>query len=436
VTEVNDNDAIGQQRPAVLPVDGPTLRAVRENLGVPLRLIARKAGMSHGHLSKVERGEHGRPVTPAIMAAYERVTGVKLIEAAEQVEQRRDRDTGRGGKTWHPGQLTDMRRRAYNAAVGALAVGGYLGEPMSRLIDSTGRPVTPVPPGESDIEQLEQVSGLLTCLDMRYGGGLVSQLAKAVLRWAYSTLDAVNISGAEQRRLHSAVGAMAHRAGWAAFDVYSHEAARSLFRFALYCAVVGEDHDLRGHVLADVAAQHNQLGYHRDALDLIRLAEGDERIAPAVRMVLHGAKARAYGCLAEADGCRRQLEAAQQLFTQASPEDPGWIATLAHPARLHALTGHALADLAQHSPTGQDYREQALEQLTKAVEEFDPSVHTRAYALCVARVAMLRATGADPDQTRKWMDWTRQKLPPGLQVHSGRLGSTTPGGNPVGPQPR
>jgi hypothetical protein len=31
--------------------------------------------MSHGHLSKVERGEHGRPVTPAIIAAYERVTG-------------------------------------------------------------------------------------------------------------------------------------------------------------------------------------------------------------------------------------------------------------------------------------------------------------------------------------------------------------------------
>ncbi|MGH3682613.1 MAG: helix-turn-helix domain-containing protein, partial [Natronosporangium sp.] len=42
-------------------LDGPTLRAVRESIGVPLRRIARQAGMSHGHLSKVERGEHGRP---------------------------------------------------------------------------------------------------------------------------------------------------------------------------------------------------------------------------------------------------------------------------------------------------------------------------------------------------------------------------------------
>jgi len=133
-------------QPAMPAVDGPTLRAVRESLQVPLRRIARSAGMSHGHLSKVERGEHGRPVTPAIMNAYERVTGVKLSEAAGQLAERRERDTGRGRKRWVPGQLTDMRRQAFNAAVGALALGGFLGEPVSRLIDSTGRPVTP-PPG-------------------------------------------------------------------------------------------------------------------------------------------------------------------------------------------------------------------------------------------------------------------------------------------------
>jgi transcriptional regulator with XRE-family HTH domain len=49
-------------RPAA-PVDGPTLRAIRESTGTALRRIARHAGMSHGHLSKVEHGEHGRPVT-------------------------------------------------------------------------------------------------------------------------------------------------------------------------------------------------------------------------------------------------------------------------------------------------------------------------------------------------------------------------------------
>ncbi|MPZ26498.1 MAG: helix-turn-helix domain-containing protein [Micromonosporaceae bacterium] len=277
---------------SVTNLDGPTLRAVRESIGVPLRRIARQAGMSHGHLSKVERGEHGRPVTPAIMAAYERVTGVRLAEAAVDVARRRDRDTGRRGQSWRPGQLTDMRRQAFNAAIGAIAIGGHLGEPTGRLIDSTGRPVTPTPPELVDVDQLVQVTDLLTGLDLRHGGGLVSQLCKALLRWAVVMLDAAGMTDPAPVRLSAAVSALAARAGWAAFDTAAHEAARSLFRLALYTAARAGDPDLRAHVLADVAAQHNQLGYHFDALEIIRLAEGDERVAPGVRMVLHGVKGR------------------------------------------------------------------------------------------------------------------------------------------------
>jgi transcriptional regulator with XRE-family HTH domain len=391
---------------------------------VPLRRIARLAGMSHGHLSKVERGEHGRPVTPAIIKAYEKVTGVKLAEVAGQVSHSRDRNAGRGGgnsKGWNPGQLGDMRRKAYNAAIGALAVGGFLGEPVSRLIDSTGRPATPVVPDRLDIVQLEGVSELLVGLDMRYGGGLVSQLAKSVLRWAAPMLDAHGTNQDEQRRLHAVVGAIAHRAGWAAFDVQGHESARSLFRFALYAASVGEDHDLRGHVLADVAAQHNQLGYRRDALDLIRLGEGDERIAPAVRVVLHGVKARTYACLGEADACRRQVDAADAVFDRCRQGEPGWVGRLAHPARLFAITGHALADLADNTGNGND-RSDAADRLSKAVDQFDIEIHARARALCASRLAELRAGSSDPDEAASWTTWLREKLPPGQCIRSERLG--------------
>jgi transcriptional regulator with XRE-family HTH domain len=341
----------------VTNLDGPTLRAVRESIGVPLRRIARQAGMSHGHLSKVERGEHGRPVTPAIVAAYERVTGVRLAEAAAGVAARRDRDTGRRGRSWRPGHLTDMRRQAFNAAVGAITIGGHLGEPVGRLIDSTGRPVTPTPPELVDVAQLEQVTGLLTGLDLRYGGGLVSQLSKALLRWAVVMLDAVGMADPLPARLYAAVGALAARAGWAAFDVAAHEAARSLFRLALYTAARAGDPSLRAHVLADVAAQHNQLGYHQDALELIRLAEGDERVAPGVRMVLHGVKARAYAAAGELAACRRHIALAEQAHERttvagaaggAGPDrqPPAWVCRLASPAQLDATTGHALAMLA------------------------------------------------------------------------------------------
>jgi predicted transcriptional regulator len=37
-------------------VDGPALRSARQSQNVPLRRIATRNGMSHGHLSKVERG--------------------------------------------------------------------------------------------------------------------------------------------------------------------------------------------------------------------------------------------------------------------------------------------------------------------------------------------------------------------------------------------
>jgi len=406
--------------PPTQPLDGPTLRAVRESIGVPLRKIARTAGMSHGHLSKVERGEHGRPVTPAIMSAYERVTGVKLAEAAAGVTERRNRETGRGGKTWTPGQLTELRRQGYNAAIGALAIGGHLGEPMSRLIDATGRPLTPEQPDQLEIAQLEQLAGLLTALDMRYGGALVAQLAKALLRWAAPMLHTSGMDPEHDRRLHATVGVIAHRAGWAAYDIQAHEAARSLFRFALHTATLGAEHDLRGHVLADIAAQHNQLGYRRDALDIIRLAEGDERIAPAVRVVLHGVKARTYGCLGDSDACLRQIGAAEDAFSQASPGQPDWVANLANPARLYAITGHAMADLAEHGGD-QPHRKQAIQRLNQAVDQFDTTVHARAHALCLTRLATLLVLNGDlaGGEQPKWMN---QRLPQGVSLRSGRLG--------------
>jgi transcriptional regulator with XRE-family HTH domain len=422
-------------RPARVPVDGPTLRAVRENTGTPLRRIARSAGMSHGHLSKVERGEHGRPVTPAIVTAYERVTGVRLDEAAAKVAERRLREAGRDAKVWVPGQMTDPRRVGYNAAIGALAVGGFLGEPVGRLIDSAGRPAIPPVPDQWDLVQLAQTCQLLTGLDMRYGGGLVAQLGKAVLGWAVPMLNAREMDEPDATGLHAVLAAIAHRAGWAAFDVAAHESARSLFRLALSAAVRGEDHDLRGHVLADVAAQHNQLGYHHDALQLIRLGEGDERISPPVRMVLHGVKARVYGALGQVEPCRQQIQAAQAAFDQPNiPQRAGWVDRIATPARLDAMAGHAIAELATR--TGDDsHRGEAIQRLTRAVDGFDPAVHARAHALCLARIGLLQATGGGQHDSDQFAQWIRERLPDHDRIRSQRLAAAIQTTQPQQPGP-
>lgn len=333
--------------------DGPTLRSGRESAGMPLRRVARQAGMSHGHLSKVERGEYGRPVTPAVMAAYEKVTGLKLADAVPTTQPGK-RPDGHGNKAvWRPGQMSKPRRRGYNAAIAALTVGGHLGEPLLRLLDSTGRPVTPALPEGTDVAQLAQLTTLATTLDLRYGGRLAAQHAKALLRWAVPILDATGLDEQMNRRLHAAVARLAHRAAWAAFDTDAHDAARSLFRLAAYTATLAGDPDLRAHVVADVAAQHNHLGYHDAALEVIRFVEGDERINPLVQVVLHLVKARTFAALGDREGCYRCIKLAEQHHDDIDlcpGPDGGWLVSLCHPGLLHAGIGHALAGLAYTLP--------------------------------------------------------------------------------------
>ena len=398
--------------------DGPTLRAIRESMGVPLRRIARQASMSHGHLSKVERGEYGRPITPAILAAYERVTGVSLAEAARALVEQRQGVTGSRGRTWVPGQLSDMRRLGFNAAIGAVAIGGQLGEPYSRLLDSTGRPTIAIPPRCRDAEQLQQMAAFVTSLDLRYGGGFTSQLSKAVLRWAVPMLDVVSLSTATGQRMYAAVAALAARAAWAAFDTGAHEAARSLYRLALYTAVRSSDANLRAHLLADAAAQHNHLGYHHDALDITRLVAGDERVSHAVRMVLHGVQARAYAAAGQADLCRRNITQAEQAHAEAADTQPdGWQASLCHPTHLAATTGHALAVLHQHTGEPADLH-QAQTRLQAAAAGFDPTTHPRATALCMARLALLNLHTGDLAAGHRW---ATQALAIHSEVDSARL---------------
>lgn len=51
------------------------MRRARQRAEVPLQRVVAASGLSHGYLSKVERGEPGRPVTARVLAAY-RLVGV------------------------------------------------------------------------------------------------------------------------------------------------------------------------------------------------------------------------------------------------------------------------------------------------------------------------------------------------------------------------
>jgi transcriptional regulator with XRE-family HTH domain len=394
--------------------DGPTLRSIRENVKVPLRRVARLAGMSHGHLSKVERGEHGRPVTPAILSAYEKATGVRLSDA--KIIGFGDGSADTNGAGWRRGRLSDARRRGFNATVGSVAVGGPVGEPITRMIDSLGRFTAPEQVGGADVELVEQAAALATAQDLRHGGGLSAQLARTVLRSAVGLTRAA-MTGETAARLHAAIGALAHRAGWSAFDAEAHDAARSLFTVALDAAIQAKDRDLRAHVLADIAAQHNYLGYPDDAVEITSLAEGDRRVGPSARMMMFGVAARAHAAAVNPDACRHYLGLAADNQRQAAETVvAGWRASVATTAHLHASTGHALASLARRGGSQSD-RAEAIAHLGAAVELFDPATHTRAYTLCLARLAAVHL--ADDPGTA--LGYTKQVLGHAGRIRSARL---------------
>jgi hypothetical protein len=62
---------------------------------------------------------------------------------------------------------------------------------------------------------------------------------------------------------------------------------------ALGAAAAAEDPDLRAGALADLAHHHLRVGYPQDALAVLRLAEGDERIGEQIRDRLKSVRARA-----------------------------------------------------------------------------------------------------------------------------------------------
>jgi transcriptional regulator with XRE-family HTH domain len=221
---------------------------VRENAGVPLRQVARQANMSHGHLSKVEHGEPGRPVTPRRARRLRKATGIRLTGIAGHGPT----DPTNGG--WRRGRLSEARRRTLNAKIAAVAIGGPLSEQLTRILYATGRPITLTHIQDPDAIQIEHVAALCTSIDLQYGGGVADQMARALLRWAVGLLEVADPGDPAATRLHAAIAALAQRAGWAAFDANTHDVARSLFTVALYAATRADYPDLRAHIIADLAA--------------------------------------------------------------------------------------------------------------------------------------------------------------------------------------
>jgi transcriptional regulator with XRE-family HTH domain len=378
----------------VNPITGAMLRELRLRHDLGLRAVARRAGgkvqLSDGHLSRVERGQ--RPVTPAVIATYERALGTRIHPdtIAHLVA---------------PHQPDHADRRAFHTTIATLAAtspvpggGGVLGGYEHRLAQDTGFPHLPTRISAADVDHLTQATATLRRLDLAYGGELTAQMGCHLLRWAIRLCGA-SMSEHVTRRWHAAVGTLAASTAWAAHDACQPAAARTLFTIALDAAVHADEPDLRANVLADIAAHHNHAGHPADALHALRLGDGDERVHPAIQAILHAVRARTYATLAEPARCHREITRAEHLAaTVDSSSVPGWLDGW-QPAHVQAMLGHAYADLTHGSGDPADL-DRAQQHLSTAAGHL-AAVRPRAAALALTHLARTHRRCGDPDEAAR-----------------------------------
>lgn len=364
-------------------ISGRMLRELRERAGLGLRAVARARHLSDSHLSRVERGE--REVTPSVVAAYS--SALRRPVDATLISELL-------------GGSDDAERRAFGVEVRTIAAGGASEHGTALLAEEAAFLAPPARVGPADIAHVEQAATLVRALDLRHGGEQAGQMAYQLLRWAGRMREAP-MSAGEQHRLQAAIGVLAAWAGWAVFDTGRHTAARALFRLALEAAVQADEPDLRAHVLVDIAAQQSQLGHPADALKVVRLADGDERVCPAVQCMVHGVRARAYATLGDRDRCIREIGRAEDAAALVEPRTvPAWLGGW-EPAHVEAVCGHAYAQLA-HTRGGFTDLAEAHKRLEAAANDLAAAGRWRAAALCLVRLAGAHQRGGNPDEAAAW----------------------------------
>jgi transcriptional regulator with XRE-family HTH domain len=377
-------------------VSGPVLRLLRERAGLGLRAVARRTtgemSLSDGHLSRVERGQ--RPVTPAIVAAYERALRLRIT-------------TGTVTDALIEVQADRADRRAFNTTLAGILLGN---PPEHEWEDALLRAAEEalLPPGqvgEVDIAHVAQAAAMVRRLDLRFGGILAGHIGRRLLRWALP-LRTASMTDHIRVRLHTALATLGWASAWAAFDAYHHTTARDLWTLALESAVAADQPDLCAHILADVAAWHNHQHHPTDSLHLIRLAHGDERTSTPLRAILHGIHAHTYATLGEADGCTEQITLAEDTCATVHPDAvPAWLDGW-QPGHTRAVGAHAATTLAL--TTNDDHHlADATARLTRAIDELATTARTRALALTQTRLAALHLHTGNPDHAAHWLQHAR-----------------------------
>lgn len=234
----------------------------------------------------------------------------------------------------------DVNRRQLATTVGgvSLAAAGY---PIFRRLPNTQV-------GASDVADLMAVVDRFVHQDQQIGGNTLVEAAQRQLAQAKWMLETCEFSDDVAARFTSAVGNMAVRAGWLAYDADHQNVARQSYSEAIALATIAHDDELTIHACVNSAMQAihlsrrlstdgRPLGSARHALRLLSRARDLTHGVPPGRIhsLIGMREAIAYAALGDESGFRRAIAGAEREMDQAAEYEPitqcpTWLRFMSH----------------------------------------------------------------------------------------------------------
>ncbi|WP_462183652.1 XRE family transcriptional regulator [Frankia sp. AgKG'84/4] len=276
-----------------------------------------------------------------------------------------------------------LERRDFLTLVTAATLGSSLHPELSRLGSLLPGEVEPAPRpriGAADVDAIEAITDGFRRSDFAHGGGLYRAAAVTQLHQVRRLEDS-SCTPKIRARLLIALAELASMAGWMAYDVDDHDAARRLWTYALDTARRADDHprapDLAVDVLLDMA--HQALHLHSlgpvangaragEALHLVQLASATAAnrrhpVSTITQGYIFAVLGWCRAALREPEPTRRAIGDAQDTYAAADPATtPPW-AWYVTDAEITAQQGHSLYLLALNHP---EFAPEAVEKLTTA----------------------------------------------------------------------
>jgi len=313
---------------------GWSLQRVAEELQKLCELEGRRVGVTASMVGKWERGfKRPSPFYQEKLCALYGLSAEQLglVDDAEQAlpAWSVDRDTlAETLESWRH----DVERRAFlrhiTSVAGVAALAPALdtagAEPHERLARALDRPSRV---DHATMEHLETVINECRRLDDRIGSRDLQGPVTGHLQLITSLLQGSQ-PGPVHRRLCTAAAQVAQLAGWLAFDMNDHKAAKRYYEVALRAAQEAGDRALAAYVLGCMSVVAT---YSKDAHAGLQLAHEAQRrgrgsVTATTLAWLCRVEALALATLGEAAPCGSALDRAEAAIDEASPaSDPPWI---------------------------------------------------------------------------------------------------------------